>query len=105
MPQEVYPPKAISKAVEVYYKDNPMPTRIYNHSIGSRKPCAMKHMTPWAAEIDSQSYNNDVLYIQAAGNVYSDVIGAYWQAGYPYPLYLERELCRKYLIQLKVCRL
>lgn len=94
MPQEVYPPKAISKAVEVYYKDNPMPTRIYNHSIGSRKPCAMKHMTPWAAEIDSQSYNNDVLYIQAAGNVYSDVIGAYWQAGYPYPLYLERELCR-----------
>ena len=54
----------------------------------------MKHMTPWAAEIDSQSYNNDVLYIQAAGNVYSDVIGAYWQAGYPYPLYLERELCR-----------
>ena len=58
------------------------------------KPCAMKHMTPWAAEIDCQSYNNDVLYIQAAGNVYSDVIGAYWQAGYPYPIYLERELCR-----------
>ena len=54
----------------------------------------MKHMTPWAAEIDSQSYNNDVLYIQAAGNIYSDVIGAYWQAGYPYPTYLERELCR-----------
>lgn len=42
----------------------------------------------------ASSYNNDVLYIQAAGNVYSDVIGAYWQAGYPYPLYLERELCR-----------
>ena len=94
IPQEVYPPKAISKAVEVYYKGNPVPTRIYNHSIGSRKPCAMKHMTPWAAEIDSQSYNNDVLYIQAAGNIYSDVIGAYWQAGYPYPTYLERELCR-----------
>lgn len=52
MPQEVYPPKAISRAVEVYYKDNPVPTRIYNHSIGSKKPCAMKHMTPWAAEID-----------------------------------------------------
>ena len=54
----------------------------------------MKHMTPWAAEIDSQSYNNDVLYIQAAGNVSCDVIAAYWQTGYPYPTYLERELCR-----------
>lgn len=54
----------------------------------------MKHMTSWAAEIDSQSYNNDVLFIQAAGNISTDVISAYWQAGYPYPEYLDRELCR-----------
>ena len=52
------------------------------------------HMTSWAAEIDSQSYNNDVLFIQAAGNISTDVISAYWQAGYPYPEYLDRELCR-----------
>ena len=94
MPQEVYPPKVISKAVEMYFKNAHIPTRIYNHSIGSRKSCQIKHMTSWAAEIDSQCYNNDILFIQAAGNVYDDVIGAYWQAGYPYPMYLERELCR-----------
>lgn len=94
IPEEVYPPKVISRAVEVYYKDSLRPTRIYNHSIGNKKPCAMKHMTPWAAEIDSQSYNNDVLYIQAAGNVSPDIISAYLQAGYPYPIYLERDLCR-----------
>lgn len=94
IPQEVYPPKVISKAVEMYFKNAHMPTRIYNHSIGSRKSCQIKHMTSWAAEIDSQCYNNDILFIQAAGNVYDDVIGAYWQAGYPYPMYLERELCR-----------
>lgn len=94
MPQEIYPPKAIARAVEVYYKNNHVQSRIFNHSIGSRKPCAMEHMTSWAAEIDSQSYNNDVLFIQAAGNVCYDVISAYWQAGYPYPMYLTKELCR-----------
>lgn len=36
----------------------------------------------------------DVLFVQAAGNVDTDTIAAYIQAGYPYPDYLERELCR-----------
>ena len=54
----------------------------------------MKHMTSWAATIDSESYENDVLFIQAAGNISPDIISAYWQAGYPYPMYLDRELCR-----------
>lgn len=94
MPQEIYPPKAIAKAVEIYSKGIPFPTKVYNHSIGSRKPCALKHMSPWASEIDIQSYNNDVLFIQAAGNIGTDMIAAYWQAGYPYPTYLDRELCR-----------
>ena len=94
IPEEIYPPKAISVAVQKYYIDNPIPSRIFNHSIGSRKACEMKHMTSWAAEIDSQSYNNDVLFVQAAGNISTDIISAYWQAGYPYPTYLDRELCR-----------
>lgn len=94
LPQEIYPPKVISKAVDLYSKNNPTPTKIFNHSIGSQKPCEIKHMTPWAAEIDSQSYNHNVLFIQAAGNISSDVISAYWQAGYPYPTYLDHELCR-----------
>ena len=94
LPKELFPPKILSKAVEMYSKENTVTTKIFNHSIGGRKPCQMKHMTSWAAEIDSLSYNNDVLFIQAAGNVDRNVIRAYWQAGYTYPAYLERELCR-----------
>ena len=86
--------RCITIAVQKYNVESSPPTRIFNHSIGSRRSCEMKHMTSWAAEIDSQSYNNDVLFIQAAGNISTDVISAYWQAGYPYPEYLDRELCR-----------
>lgn len=94
LPDNLFPPKAIAIAVQRYNVENPSPTRIFNHSVGSHRPCEMKHMTAWAAEIDSQSYNNDVLFIQAAGNIPVNVISAYWQAGYPYPEYLDRELCR-----------
>lgn len=94
LPESVYPPKTIAIAVQKYYVESPTPTRIFNHSIGSRKSCGMKHMTAWAAEIDSQSYNNDILFVQAAGNVSVDVISAYWQMGCPYPEYLNKELCR-----------
>ena len=94
LPDNVYPPKAIAIAVQKYNAENSIPTRIFNHSVGSRRSCEMKHMTAWAAEIDNQSYNNDVLFIQAAGNIPTDVISTCWQAGYPYPEYLNRELCR-----------
>lgn len=94
LPEDVYPPKTIAIAVQKYNVESSSPTKIFNHCIGSHRPCEMKHMTSWAAEIDSQSYNNDVLFIQAAGNISIDVISAYWQAGYPYPEYLDRELCR-----------
>ena len=94
LPENVYPPKTIAIAVQKYNVENQNPTKIFNHSVGSRRSCEMKHMTPWAAEIDSQSYNHDVLFIQAAGNISTDVISAYWQAGYPYPEYFDRELCR-----------
>lgn len=94
LPEDVYPPKTIAIAVQKYNVESSPPTRIFNHSIGSRRSCEMKHMTSWAAEIDSQSYNNDVLFIQAAGNITTDIVSAYWQAGYPYPEYLDRELCR-----------
>lgn len=94
MPESVYPPKTISMAVQKYHNENTVPSKIFNHSIGSNKSCEMKHMTSWAATIDSESYENDVLFIQAAGNIPPDIISAYWQAGYPYPMYLDRELCR-----------
>lgn len=94
MPDDVYPPKVVAMAVQTYNIDNPKPTKIFNHSVGSCKSCDLKHMTAWAAEIDSQSYKNDILFIQAAGNISTDIISAYWQFGFPYPGYLDKELCR-----------
>lgn len=51
-------------------------------------------MSAWAAEIDLQSYENDVLFIQAAGNIDPTIISAYWRSGSPYPEYLDKDLCR-----------
>lgn len=94
MPQALYPPSVISAAVNTCSGSFERLSKIYNHSIGRRKACELKHMSAWAAEIDSQSYNNDVLFIQAAGNIPSEIIDAYWQCGNPYPLYFDKELCR-----------
>lgn len=94
MPREIYPPKEIAYAVQKFYSENLLPSRIFNHSIGSRKSCELEHMSSWAAEIDSQSYKNDVLFIQAAGNISRNVISIYIQEGHLYPSYLDRELCR-----------
>lgn len=94
LPLELFPPKIISLAVDTFSKNSQYPTKIFNHSIGSGKACELKHMSPWAAEIDLQSYENDVLFIQAAGNISSEVISAYIEAGYQYPDYMNRELAR-----------
>lgn len=94
MPKALYPPIAISSAVKTYFGPDRKKTKIYNHSIGTRKACELKHMSAWAAEIDSQSYNNDILFIQAAGNIPEEIISAYWQYGAPYPDYFDKEHCR-----------
>lgn len=94
MPQNLYPPDVITKAVELYYMDTPIQTRIYNQSISGNRSCDLKRMTGWAASIDSQSYEHDILCIQAAGNVSPDLISVYWHKGCSYPAYLEEELCR-----------
>lgn len=88
------PPKLIEDIVHTYRLSALAPSKIFNQSIGSKLPCELKHMSAWAAAIDAQCYENDVLFVQAAGNVDTDTIAAYIQAGYPYPDYLERELCR-----------
>lgn len=94
MPEDVMPPKLIEDIVHTYRLGALAPSKIFNQSIGSKLPCELKHMSAWAAAIDAQCYENDVLFVQAAGNVDTDTIAAYIQAGYPYPDYLERELCR-----------
>ncbi|MDR0965818.1 MAG: S8 family peptidase [Myxococcales bacterium] len=68
-------------------------TKVFNHSIGEGKPFyELKHMSPWAAKIDEVSYNDDILFVQAAGNMGIDIVKAHITAGYSYPDYLGRPL-------------
>lgn len=94
MPMDLFPPKVISAVVNSFSKGCQTPSKVFNHSIGAGKPCELEHMSPWAAEIDIQSYYNDVLFIQAAGNISCEIISAFMQAGFQYPDYLDRELSR-----------
>jgi len=94
MPLTLFPPNVISKVVNDFSGNCQNPTKLFNHSVGWRKSCDLMHMSPWAAEIDLQSYEHDILFIQAAGNISPDIISAYMLAGYPYPEYLDRELSR-----------
>ncbi len=94
MPNSLNPPLVIQDIVKRFYVDADCKSKIFNHSIGSTVPCQMKHMSAWAAEIDKQSYNNDILFIQSAGNVNSEITKAYLKAGYEYPQYLLQSLYR-----------
>lgn len=93
MPDDISREGVVDAVVKRFAVDATAKTKIFNHSIGERKPFyELKHMSPWAAKIDEVSYVHDVLFIQAAGNMQTDVIKAHIQAGYRYPDYLGRPL-------------
>lgn len=90
----IFPPLFIKAIVNEFAKKADKKTKIFNHSIAERYSCEIKHMSPWAAEIDVQSYENDVLFIQAAGNIYMDTIKDFYNEKIPYPKYLFEERSR-----------
>ena len=47
MPQTLYPPIVISSAVNAYWRAEEKNSKIYNHSIGTRRSCELKHMSAW----------------------------------------------------------
>ncbi len=68
-------------------------TRIYQHSICSEHCCRLNRMSIWASAIDLLSYQEDVLFVQAAGNLDSGpstsiCILNHLQQGKTYPGYL-----------------
>lgn len=65
----IFPPLMIKAAVEEFAEKAAKKTKIFNHSITEVRPCGMTYMSPWAMEIDRQSYERDILFIQAAGNM------------------------------------
>lgn len=101
MPDYLQPSKLINKIVETYHNNLTDKTKVFNHSIGTMVPCRLKHMSSWAAAIDNSSYENDVLFIQAAGNIDRDDsrpqmpgIKQMLSSGKTYPEYLLEDCCR-----------
>jgi hypothetical protein len=99
LPQRLFPPDVLEEIVNIYYCQTR--TRIYNHSIAGISPCRTQSMTPWAAAIDKLSWENDVLFIVAAGNIEAvrsfvtrPSVSAHIQAGRNYPEYLLKPSAR-----------
>lgn len=68
--------------------------KIFNLSICSHAPHRTKHMSTWAAIIDKLTFEKDVLFLIATGNIKSEVIQNYIRTGIGYPDYLEEKNCK-----------
>ena len=95
MPADVNPSQIVETVAKRFSEDTERPSKIYNHSICERVSFTnLKYMSFWASQIDLQSYEKDVLFVQAAGNITHEIISAFIKAGQPYPDYLGNELTR-----------
>jgi subtilisin family serine protease len=99
MPVELFPPAAIRAVVERFHL-GPRRTRLFNQSINVGSPCRTRHMSAWAAEIDTLSEKYDILIVQSAGNLHSSSpapfcgVREHLAAGRDYPAYLNEDSCR-----------
>ena len=93
LPKELFP-AALLHAVVTHFHNGPRQTRIFNHSINADCHCRLRHMSAWAAEIDSLSQQLDILIVQSAGNLQVSApvpnagIRDHLDAGRTYPDYL-----------------
>jgi hypothetical protein len=93
MPDELFPPQAMRAAVTRFHHGR-RHTRIFNHSVNASGYCRTRHMSAWAAEIDSLSSDFDVLIVQSSGNLQisgtNPQVGVkdHLVAGREYPAYL-----------------
>jgi Subtilase family len=98
--KSLFPPALISNIVKFYQGERG--TRIFNHSIAGSTPCRTQYMSAWAAEIDNLSWQHDILFIVAAGNLPIDgrinnsrlSVRDRLQNGKLYPDYLLSDSCR-----------
>ncbi len=93
-------PNLLRGIVDYYYSQTA--TRIFNHSIASDAPCRTRYMSAWASTIDQLSYEKDILFIVAAGNIPLDSyrtsprlsVKQHLLAYREYPDYLTENSCR-----------
>lgn len=65
IPENKMPASLYEKIID----SNHLIAKIYNSSINSSTPVLRKHMSSWAAKLDSETYSKDILVIQSAGNI------------------------------------
>ena len=100
LPKTLYPPVLISDIVKVY--QDKTKTKIFNHSITASTPCRNQYMSAWAAEIDNLTWQHDILFIVAAGNLPREKrignlrlsVRDHIENGKDYPNYLLDNSCR-----------
>lgn len=68
--------------------------KIYNLSINSNVASRLKHMSSWAATIDTLMNQNKVIFLISAGNITKDDIRHYVNRGIDYPDFLDEPYCR-----------
>ncbi|MBI4327414.1 MAG: S8 family peptidase [Chloroflexi bacterium] len=61
-------PEEYLQQVVAHFHAAPRFTKIFNHSINANVPCPKQRMTSWAAKLDQLSHEQEVLFIQPAGN-------------------------------------
>lgn len=67
LPDSLTPEEYLQKVV-AHFHVAPRFTKIFNHSINANVPCPKQRMTSWAAKLDQLSHEQEVLFIQSAGN-------------------------------------
>lgn len=67
LPDALTPEEYLQRVV-AHFHAAPRLTKIFNHSINANVPCPNQRMTSWAAKLDQLSHEQDVLFIQSAGN-------------------------------------
>lgn len=100
LPKQLFPPNLLGEIVEIYHKQTG--TRIFNHSVTGAVPCQTQYMSAWASTIDNLTWEQDILFIVAAGNLpLSGKIGStrlsikdHFAANRQYPDYLLEKSCR-----------
>ncbi len=68
--------------------------KAYNMSINASESYPSKHMTAWAASIDTLSHNKRRLFVISAGNIQPETITKHVQNGLHYPEYFKEQDCK-----------
>jgi hypothetical protein len=65
--ERLFPPNLLTEIVEIYQTQ--AGTRLFNHSISASVPCKTRYMSAWASAIDNLTWQKDILFITAGGNL------------------------------------